>query len=262
VSYVLILGWATYALATSGIDADRAATKAAAAAVTVSAVLQALALLSWLAGVDPNIGRELHELLENRLVAASRAGALTGDLSAVTLHVWEVPLLYRRLFPYAFRQALRRLFAASVQEWAYCPRLLRVGEGGLRHLAPSGVVFRKNRGLVGISLQASDRENIHRVDFEQPEFLQALIDGEALWRERNGDKITRRLRFSDAKKLAERYSEALAVVVQHPKSGEAIGCLTIESEKGHALGVNESPQLKTALQDLAGNIGRILARKG
>jgi hypothetical protein len=258
-AFAVILGWATYLLAREG-GSDGPVTAVAAVAVATSAVAQFLSIAnSWLgADIEPARHR-VNEVVKNRLAATFRNGVIKGDCTSVSVHVWEVPILYRRLIPYRFRQALRKLFSASVQKFAWRPRLKRIGEGGLRYLPPSGISFRKGYGVVGMSLQINDHNMVHVADFEDREFVRALRQGPARWPQ-EPVAITRNLDFEAAEKLATRYSEALAIVIQHPASGEAIGCLTVEVERGVRLGLAENKKLQVEMRSVADLLGPMVAR--
>lgn len=259
-AFAAILVWATYTVTEKGINSSSASLKAAAAAIAISAALQFIAIANdWLSSNIAPVKRRVEQVLHNRLSALYRTEILTGDPSVISMHVWEVPVLYRKIFPYGFRQRLRMIFPNRLHRLAWRPRLVRIGEGGMRRLPPSGVSFRKGYGLVGIALQDNELDNIYWINFNDPSMQEALDQGVAYW-QHAPKELTQNLRFTAAARFANRYSEALALVIQDSDTGEAIGVLTFEAKAGANSDLRSNLSLHSDLRSTADLLSPIIAR--
>lgn len=168
------------------------------------------------------------------------------DALAMSLHVWEVPVWYRVLFPYWLRKWAKRFFSEDFREdHGRRPKLDRTGYMSFDRKPPSGINFRRNKGMVGVCLDRNQPGVPVWVDFESPKFQEALASNES-WNSAGND-ITRGLRYDAAKSLAERYSRAVALVVQDESSGEPLGCLTWSLPKGATLSESD---MATILNDV------------
>src|ERR1039457_3834204 len=154
------------------------------------------------------VGRSVEQILQNRMSAMYRAGVLQGDSTMISAHVWEVPIWYRTIFPYGFRRRLRLLLPQRLQCFGWRPRLVRVGQVGIRCRLPSEVVCRKGRGLVGIALRDNDPGAIYWIDLRDSEFVDALSRGKIAWSQLN-PALTHHLSFKNARLFADRYSQIL-----------------------------------------------------
>ena len=259
-TFAAILVWATYTVTEKGIHSSSASLKVAATAIAISAALQFIAVANdWLSSNIIPVRRRVEQVLHNRLSALYRTGILTGNPSVISMHIWEVPIIFRKIFPYSFRQRLRIIFPRRMHRLAWRPRLVRIGEGGMRRLPPSGVSFRKGYGLVGIALQDNEHDSIYWVNFNDPSMQEALNRGAEYW-QTAPKELTQNLRYPAAARFAHRYSEALALVIQDTDTGEALGVLTFEAEAGANSDLRSNLSLHSELRSTADLLSPILAR--
>jgi hypothetical protein len=161
--------------------------------------------------------------LNTGLLALHRSGAYPDDITRVSFHVWVVPMWYRRLVPYRIRRR-RKPDDRRLPE-RLRPRLQRLALHRFEQHEPSGVIFRKGIGLVGRCIDLNDRNQILIMRFNSAPAKRAMRD-EATWA--NADiNIHHNLKLSDARTLAQSYSQAAAIVIRE-RSGDAIGCVTLE----------------------------------
>jgi hypothetical protein len=112
----------------------------------------------------------------------------------------------------------------------------------------AGVEFRCGRGLVGVCIKRNTKEESLFVDFESAQFRRALQSKET-WDDASM-AITRHLSWDAARKLAERYSQAVAFVIQDENSGEALGALTLSLPAGSTVKLTD-PALGDEVMGLA-----------
>ena len=259
-AFAALLAWATYAVTVIGASLKKDTLRLAGAAIAVSAALQFLIVIgSWISSDQAPVRRDVDRVLLNRLKALYNDDVVTDNPALISLHVFEVPIWFRRLFSYRFRARLRAVFPQWMHKLALRPRLVRIGEGGMRRLPPSGVTFRKGYGLVGIALQDNECENIYWVNFDDPVLIDALSRGPKEWKSQPRE-LTQNLRYEAAKRLANRYSEALALVIQDSTTGEALGCMTIEVAPGTGSDLRTNAALHSELRSTADLLDPILAR--
>jgi hypothetical protein len=259
-AFVLLLAWATYEVTVAGSSLKKGTLKIAGAAIAVSAALQFMAVLSdWLSSKEKPVRRDIEGILFNRLSVLYGNGTLIGNPASISMHVFEVPIWFRRIFSYKFRFRLREVFPLWIQKMAWRPALVRVGEAGMRRLPSSGVIFRKGYGLVGVTLQANETNNVYWVNFNDRELTEALSRGPKAWKN-EPKELTQNLRYEAARRLANRYSEALALVVQDD-TGEALGCLTIEAMQGSSFDLHSNAALLAELGATADLLGPVLSRR-
>jgi len=224
--------------------------------------LLALAIY-WIASVkqgDEPLRRDVESVLFNRLAALYSQFILSSDPTAITMHVWIVPSLYRKIFPYSVRRGLRQILPVWVYKVTWKPSLRRLGEGGMRRLPPSGVGFRAGYGLPGIALRDNEPHTLYWANLQDPEFLKALSGGAEHWKQIPVE-LTQNLSYPAMRRLAGRYSEALAVVIQDERTGEAIGCLTTEAAAGHTLELRLNSALHAELRASADLLGPLVSRR-
>jgi hypothetical protein len=226
VVFGLALFASSVALAVTGLTDGGLGLWFAAAVVALAAVIQTVsALESWL-GVHRNrVSEKVEAMLRIMLVDMYREDHFDCDFPQVSVHVWEVPAWYRRIFPFGFRKWLRRLSSGDLRRRAVRPKLVRVASFRFEQQGPLDVWFKKGEGLIGTCLLANDKRQLHTADFRTPEYQAAIVDEDS-WRHARRD-ITMDLQLEDARLLANRYGQAAALVIQTDKS-EAIGCLTLE----------------------------------
>jgi hypothetical protein len=258
------LGWATYVLTLPALEAKVklvVLTIAAAVAVAASAVLQFFSVATLLlVGDRDSLTVQLNSLLQDRLIHAYDMGLLGSDITQISAHIWEVPSIYRRLLPIKFRRWLRRVCGTQIQKFAWRPTLQRVAAFNPRQLPSTGIRFRKGKGIIGNVLVINDSHVIQIVNFKDPVFRAVLSDS-VKWEEQS-IAVTRNLEHDEALKLASRYSQAMAVVIQDRRSGEAIGALTLEVTTQSADILRDNQALFHEARDLAIMVGPMLATSG
>ena len=261
IAFALLLAWTTYEVTVTGASLKKETLKIAGAVIAVSAALQFLIVVGdWLSFDEEPVKRVVEKILSNRLSAFYDSDTLTGNPATISMHVFEVPILFRRIFHFKLRSRLRRVFPQWMQKMAWRPGLVRVGEGGMRRLPPSGIVFRKCYGLGVIALQDNEYDNIYWVNFDDGELISALGKGPKTWKDESAE-LTQNLRYQAAKRLANRYSEALALVIQDSTSGEALGCLTIEAAARADSDLRGNAALHSELRSAADLLEPVLARR-
>ena len=150
------------------------------------------------------------------------------------------------------RRPLRKL-----PRWTLRPSLRRVTAVGLVKQAPSGVVFRKGVGLIGVCIANNDRGEIIKLNISDANYHQALnVTYESDWIA-YGPAVTHNLPLADARKLSHSYGQVIGKVVQDSDTGEAIGCVTI-SVKDMNVEIADSPSFRKNLTDLASSVANVL----
>ena len=260
IAFALLLAWATYQVTVTGSSLKKETLKLAGVAIAVSAALQFMIVLNdWVSSKEKPVRRDVEHIISNRLAAFYENDILTGNPATISMHVFEVPIWFRRIFSYKFRFRLREIFPLWMQKMAWRPALVRIGEAGMRRLPSSGVIFRKGYGLVGIALQANETSDVYWLNFDSPELRQALSRGSKAWKN-EPKELTHNLHYEAARRLANRYSEALALVIQDD-TGEALGCLTIEAIRGSGCDLHGNTSLLAELGATADLLGPVLARR-
>lgn len=129
-TFVGLLAWATYYVTQAGTNLGSIALKVAAASIAISAGLQFLdAVSDWLSANILPVKRNVDQLLLNRLSAIYRTKILACNPATISMHVWEVPIWFRRIFPYNTRQHMRQIFPRRMHKFAWRPKLARIGQG-------------------------------------------------------------------------------------------------------------------------------------
>ena len=196
---------------------------------------------------------EIDPELRGRLVEYYKQGIFDDCLMHVSLHVWEVPLWYRRLFPYRYRnwakRILRRINLGEkvIKSLSLRPRLHRVGFEQFDRAEPAGVPFRKGYGLVGFCIEDNDASHAYFADFSDPEVSSLLAQGKEAWKKEKRVELTKNLQFEDAKALAEKYGQAAAMVIRSRYSREPLGCITLSLPPGSSVDLKTEPR---ALEEL------------
>jgi hypothetical protein len=108
-------------------------------------------------------------------------------------------------------------------------------------------------------LQANETSNVYWINFDDPDLTKALSMGPRTWKNQPIE-LTQNLRYESAKRLANRYSEALALVIQND-TGEALGCLTIEAVRGSGSDLHNNTSLLAEFGATADLLGPVLARR-
>jgi hypothetical protein len=226
----VIIAWAAIIGVTSNVHPLNKTHLVAATVIALAVAVQRLnAVQTWLA--KPRyIRRECIEALtQQTLINLCMNRTVTSELLELRIHVWEVPLWYRKVFPFAFRNFLRNLRrgAHDSTAWTLRPTFSRTAALGLLKQAPSGVRFRKGIGLIGLCIANNDRGEYLALDVSSETYRRALRStNEERWR-KYGKEITHNLPLADARRLSHSYRQVIAKVVQDSTTGEAIGCVTV-----------------------------------
>lgn len=204
-------------------------------------------------------------IAQQTLINLCTGRAVTSELLHLRVHVWEVPLWYRRLIPYAVRRnlkrAVRRRPLKIFSSWAIRPSLRRVAAVGLLKQAPSGVRFCKGIGLIGVCLANNDHAELVTLQTSDARYVRALRStSEAAW-QKLSKEITHNISLEDAKRLSHSYGQVMACVVQDPYTGEGIGCVTISVKDGSgaSLQIVHDARFEDELHALAMTVGPVLA---
>jgi hypothetical protein len=191
--------------------------------VGLPSVIAALLIFGDLIGKSPRRTRvSVKRVLKAALVEMHRSGAFQGDISQVSLHVWSIPLFWRVVVPSKIK---KRQNVKSRTPDLFRARLTRLASYRLEHHGHSNISrLRKGKGLVGRCVERNNKRTIHIVRFYKPEFQQALISDES-WYD-SLPEINQGLKRELGRELAERYSQAVALVLQAESC--PIGCITLE----------------------------------
>jgi hypothetical protein len=162
-------------------------------------------------------------------------------VSAMSFHVWLLPLWYRRL--HGVRRKVAPIVERVVGERRLAklplrPKLQRFVVDSLADIEPSGVGFRKGVGLVGICLARDRRNKALIVDFETADMRALVACSDEEWKAAPVD-WTHNLKHKDFNKLADKYGQAAAYVLRERRNGEPVGCLTFELPPDAALPIQD-----------------------
>jgi hypothetical protein len=183
----------------------------------------------------------LHRTAETTLNRLVRGRRVREETLTLVVHIWEVPLWYRKTFPYKLRLFLRQLVARPTFRWlgglSLKPDLKRAAAVSLRKPTPSGVKFSKGTSLIGACLANNDLTEVITLNTSDPQYAAALDLPENEWNDLDR-AVTHNLRQEDARKLARKYGQVIGLPVQDLDTGEAIGCVTISVQ------ANQVPELQ------------------
>lgn len=134
----------------------------ASAVLTSAAAIQRVdSVHKWLASPKGKRKDQASHFAQQTLINLCNSREVGPDILGLTVHVWEVPLWYRRTFPYRLRQSLRKAVLKKglriFSKWLLRPSLVRVAAVGLVKPNPSGVRFCKGTGLVGVCVANNDK---------------------------------------------------------------------------------------------------------
>lgn len=234
--------------------------------LAVGVVVQRISVVHKWLSTSRNRRKEGADILaQQALVDLCNGRTVTPELLELSVHVWEVPQWYRRIFPFALRDSLKRLIASKrsrlLTHWTLRPSLQRVAAVGLTKPTPSGVRFRKGLGLVGVCVANNHRNQLVTLRTASTKYKRALeSETEEEW-SAYGPGITHNLSLADARKLSHSYGQVIARVVQDPASGEAIGCVTISltAKSLRTLQITSDPSCKRIVTDLAISVAIVIA---
>ena len=277
VLYALALGIATGVLADHAIRTENGWLIAMVAVAASAASVQV-----WYAA-EPLLGtskqrvattRIIDEFLRTRLLTYFQQGLFkyptprhlpdgteyNDEIMDVAIHVWEVPVWYRRFYSYKIRRWLKKHLSRStfgkrvVSSLSFRPPLKRVGYQQFNRKPSSDIPFRKGYGLVGDCLLENRENDALIADFRNPILSSLLAQGEEAWesasRGANKTYDAHKLHFDDAVSLAARYSTAAAQVLRNPQSGEPVGVITLSLPPWSTIDLKTSGQILKELDDV------------
>lgn len=250
----LTLGTATYLALVVPLEADHQrigwVLRISAIGIGIACSLQVWAVIDEMFNVRRSrAASEANRMVHQSFIAMYKNKLFKGYATTASIHVWEVPALYRKVFPYRWRRWADENLKGLVSKIPYRPTLRKVVKFRIEDQPMSGIDFKKGVGLVGMCMEENIRERVHSVDFADPAYVAALKGTEEDWSNQS-KSITRELTLKQALILSERYRGALAVVIQTPL-GEPIGCCTLEVPAESDLDIIKSTQAKADLRRLA-----------
>ena len=262
----LVVAWAALInihTSFSPLSAPHAVASAVLAAAV--AVQRISSVQKWLSRPRSKRKEHVHTLAQQTLMNLCMGRKLTPEIMSLSIHVWEVPLWYRKLFPYRLRCSLKKMVKRRplrvFSKWLIRPALHRVDAVGLQKPIPSGVRFCKGTGLIGVCIANNDRSEYLALKVSDPRYTEALgVQTDDEWQAYE-PAVTHNLSRQDALKLSRSYGQVLARVVQDPDSGEAIGCVTVSVRDDHtqAVQIARDGDFKRKLGDLAESVADVLA---
>jgi len=262
---VVIIVWAAVINIGASVQPLNSTHVASSIILTLAVAVQRInSVQKWLSKPKDNRRDQVGALAQATLTSVCMGRTVSGDLLQVAVHVWEVPLWYRRLFPYRLRSALKRAvkwrMLRRFDTWVIRPALHRVVAFGLKKQPPSGVRFRKGRGLIGVCIANNDRGEYLTINTGSVAYRNALKSAnENAWK-MHSPRITHNLELEDARKLSHSYGQVLAKVVQDMNTGEAIGCVTISAQTTSAQIFDLRSQVfKSEITDLSLAVSRVIS---
>ncbi len=239
---------------------------AAAVTLTLAALVQRVnAVQKWLSGPRDWRKEQVDQLAQQMLINVARDKFLSAEVLSLVVHVWTVPRWYRRLLPYRVRCAWKTCVSwkpfVRFNKWIIRPAFQRVVAFGLIRRMPSGVKFKKGRGLVGICVLNNDQAEFVTLSIDDPAYQRALrTKNSKTWKSLK-PTLTHNLDHNDAVRLSHSYAQVIGHVVQS-KSGEAIGCVTISSSHAKLAAAHnliDSTFVRTELKALALGVSPVLS---
>jgi hypothetical protein len=214
----------------------------------------------WVAR-DSRRADEITALAHASLIRLTKNRVLCDDTLGLMIHIWEVPLWYRSVFPLWLRNWLKRLVARRhfkrYASWRIRPTLKRTAAVGIVDRPTTGVRFTKGVGLVGRCIELNSENTILRLDVTTPEYEQALKLGQEEWDDlRSKSTLPQNLHLEEASRLSETYGLVIAKALKARGSGEAIGCVTVSVGRtaSQDLNVVTQPRFETELRELCSTL--------
>jgi hypothetical protein len=266
VAAVAIIVWAAFISISASVQPLSGPKFVATTVLILAVTIQRInGVQRWLSKPKRSRKEQTDVLVQQTLIDICLNRTVSRELLDLSVHVWEVPLWYRRVLPYALRTAWKRVIARWIfrifARWILRPTLRRVVALGLVKQAPSGIRFRKGLGLIGVCIANNDRSEFITLNTSSRKYQRVLnSSSESEWQQ-HGHEITHNLHLEDARKLSNSYGQVIAKVIQDMDSGEAIGCVTI-SVKGSStttLDIAGDEMFKSSVTTLAASVARILA---
>lgn len=229
---VLVVLWAAFISIQHSIVLSSTSGLIASVALTLGTTVQRISgVQRWLNTPKTRRERLVEGYAQQALSDICRGREITDTLLELRIHIWVVPIWYRKLFPFQVRERWKELVLKDrfprISRLTLRPTLRRMAAVGLQKPIPSGVRFKKGQGVIGVCIANNDSSEILSVNISSNDYKEALaVSNEAEWRDKGVD-ITHNLSLAHAKRLAKQYGQVIARVVQDASSGEAIGCVTI-----------------------------------
>jgi hypothetical protein len=222
--------------------------------LATGALMQLWSVIGGALGIGKHTNPIIDGLLRNQLLTLHQRDYFPGKLMNVSLHVWQVPLWYRRLFPYRLRYRLKWLVYRSPlsPDWrrrvSIRPHLMKVGFDQFVREPATSVSFRKGHALVGYCIAENDPRRVFYADLDETSFRDLIGAGSESWKK---DQSTEkwRLHYEEAVALSRKYGQAAAIVLQNLDNGEAVGCLTLSLPPRSGFALSSMGQVREALTD-------------
>lgn len=118
---------------------------------------------------------QVDDLLRGKLAKLINSGAFGPYATKLSLHAWEVPVWYRRIFPYRFRKWTKKTF-----RWhGVRPKLRPIGHVRVEAQTSLEIPFKKGKGLVGACIAENELDPQGRpmakgVDFRSATYRRLL----------------------------------------------------------------------------------------
>jgi hypothetical protein len=200
----------------------------------IAASIQFFSVSTRFLGIRRGTDKNIDAALKGQLVEFFKKRAFGRDIMDVSLHVWLVPVWYRRVFPYSMRLKLKHLtrdlpwFDREGSHQRLRPKLRRLGYEQFTSRNRSNINFKKGYGLIGHCLLVADgdgeKTRISYADL-RGDFTDLVSKGKDVW---NHDNSINKwgLEWEDAKILSGKYGQALAMPLR-ASTDEAVGCVTL-----------------------------------
>jgi hypothetical protein len=262
---IAIVVWAAFVAIRASVSPPNYMQFGATVVLALAVAIQRInGIQRWLSSPKNKRTDSVDTIAQQTLINLCRDRPVTNELTHLCVHVWEVPLWYRKVFPYQLRLAFKRLIRVKhlgfLARYAFRPALRRVVAVGLVKPPPTGVRFSKGVGLIGVCIANNDPTGFVTLRTSSMQYREALkAKSESDW-QNHGAPVTHNLELQDALKLARSYGQVIARVIQEPQTGEAIGCVTISVREANpnSFRIN-SAEVKQHALNLALTVAPILA---
>ncbi len=203
----------------------------ATAVLFVGVVIQRLnGIQRWLSSPTDRRKEHIATLAQQALLEVCENRQISKELLHLVIHVWVIPIWYRRLFPFRIRRYLKNLSTQPrmlfLGRWVIRPTLVRAAAVGLQKPSTSGIRFKKGYGLIGVCIANNDPAEFITLDIANARYRKALKAASDKEWESFGPEVTHSIPLNEARKLSHTYTQVIAKVVTDPESGEALGCVT------------------------------------
>ena len=170
------------------------------------------------------------------------------DYQLVSVHIWEVPYWYRRLFPLRFREALRKLIQ---ERWAFRPHLQLLGYYSASPPNGRRLKWTKEEGVFSeaMSREAQLSTSTHSIDYRLPVYRK-LAEGQEEQTWNDSKRSTRQaMSYQHFLNVYSKYRQVAAVGIS--VDGDIAGCVTIEVQPGFRDELIKNEPLKERMLEVA-----------